>query len=366
MEIVTIIGARPQLIKAAALSHSIINKDFSNFFSERILHTGQHFDKSMSGQFFTELSIPKPYINLGVYGGGHGQNTGRMLELIERELITIKPDAVIVYGDTNSTLAGALAASKLNINVIHIEAGLRSFNKKMPEEKNRIVTDHLSDLCFTPTEAGKINLINEGISQLKIIHTGDLMADSIRIFSEKALKNQKLINNLNIKNKEFILATIHRAENTDDHQRLKSILSALGKCNHPVVLPMHPRTKSRIKSFGFEELLLPLIVIDPVGFFDMLLLERNSSLVVTDSGGVQKEAYLQKTPCLTIRTETEWSELIQTGWNKLADPYDEMSILKAIKSHLFFDRKTPRPNFYGDGHAAEQILNHFKKHLSKI
>jgi len=360
-----VVGARPQFIKAAALSRAI--SATGGVLQEQILHTGQHFDAAMSDQFFAELGIPAPAFHLGIGGGSHGANTGRMLEGIERVLLAERPDALLVYGDTDSTLAGALAASKLNIPVVHVEAGLRSFNRQMPEEQNRVLTDHLASLCFAPTESAVAHLRREGIAEERIVRSGDVMADAARIFGEQAeaqageLLGSSEMQAFSAEDQPFILATIHRAENTDDPARLKAILTALGQAPLPVLLPLHPRTRSRIETFQLEHLLKPLTITGPLGFLVMVLLERRAALVVTDSGGVQKEAFLQGTPCVTVRTETEWVELLEYGWNRLADPADPVAMLTAMAQQLALDASQPRPRLYGDGHAAEAIAERLLK-----
>lgn len=358
MQLITVVGARPQFIKAAALSRAIAATHAGpQAIQEKILHTGQHFDAAMSDQFFLELGIPEPAFHLGIGGGSHGANTGRMLEAIEEVLLAEQPDALLVYGDTDSTLAGALAASKLKIPVLHVEAGLRSFNRHQPEEQNRILTDHLADLCFAPTNTAVDHLKREGISPERIVRTGDVMADAARIFGEVAeARADELAVAITKLDGPFILATIHRAENTDNTACLQAILTALGQAPLPVLLPLHPRTRARIAEHGLERLLDPLTLTDPLGFLAMLLLERRAALVVTDSGGVQKEAFLQGTPCVTVRGETEWVELLECSWNRLANPADPAAMLTAMAQQLELDPSQPRPPLYGDGHAAEAIV----------
>ena len=363
MQLLTVVGARPQFIKAAAVSRSIAaTKGGDRPIVEQILHTGQHFDAAMSDQFFLELGIPEPAFHLRIGGGSHGVNTGRMLESIERVLLGERPDAVLVYGDTNSTLAGALAASKLKIPVMHVEAGLRSFNRHQPEEQNRVLTDHLSELCFAPTDTAVGHLQREGIPAERIVRTGDVMADAARIFGEVAdaraaeLLESGCLPGLCGSDQPFVLATIHRAENTDDPECLEAILTALGQAQLPVLLPLHPRTRLRIAEHGLEPLLGRLTLTEPLGFLAMVLLERRAALVVTDSGGVQKEAFLQGTPCVTVRRETEWVELLDCGWNRLADPADPAAILTAMAHQLALVTSHSRPLLYGDSHAAEAIV----------
>ena len=367
MKLLTIVGARPQFIKAAALSRAI--KASNGDIQEKILHTGQHYDVAMSHQFFEELGIPAPAFNLGIGGGSHGANTGRMLEAIEQILLEQPPDALLVYGDTDSTLAGTLAASKLKIPVVHVEAGLRSFNRHQPEEQNRVLTDHLSQLCFAPTETAVGHLQREGIPQDCIVRTGDVMADVARIFGEEVEEHAGEIlrgrfGRNSRSNQPYVLATIHRAEtliicSPRVNFKALALVATNGIDGHdplPVLLPLHPRTKTRLETYQLQPLLEPLTLMNPLGFFAMLLLERRASIVLTDSGGVQKEAFLQSTPCVTIRTETEWVELLECGWNQLADPGDSSSIIKAVGQQLFVESSRSRPPLYGDGHAAEEIV----------
>ena len=344
MKCVTIIGARPQFIKAAPVSAAMIEAGLD----EILIHTGQHYDYEMSQVFFDELKIPPPKYNLDISGGSHAQMTGQMLESIEAVIIKESPDFVLVYGDTNSTLAGSLAASKIHVPVVHMEAGLRSFNKKMPEEVNRILTDHISALLLCPSDTAISNLKNEGIVE-GVLAVGDIMADAAKQ-ALKIVSNTKdyppKVADFNFEN-EFDLLTLHRAENTDSSVRLESILEALatvvtvGFHDHgpmPVILPLHPRTKARIESFELQHFLDKFTLTSPLGFLAMVLLERRASLVLTDSGGVQKEAFLQGTPCVTVRTETEWVELVECGWNMLAEPSDPISILNAIQHQILFDQ----------------------------
>ena len=358
--IYTILGARPQFIKAAPLSKEI-NSKYNDIFKEEIIHTGQHFDENMSGKFFEELQIKQPRYLLNINKGTHGANTGRMIEGIEEILIKKKPNAVIVYGDTNSTLAGALAASKLNIPIFHIESGLRSFNRKQPEEQNRVLTDHLSELCFAPTNQSVLNLLNESINKDRIIKTGDIMADSMRIFEEKANERNFLLKKFNIENQNFILLTLHRQENVDYKEILYSILKGLSNIKLPVIFPLHPRTKEKINKFGLNYLLKNFIILEPLGFIDMMFLEKNASLIVTDSGGIQKEAYFQKTPCITLRKETEWVELIEHGWNKLTNPNNSKEIENSINYALNNNLKRKNINLYGQGYASKEILESIMK-----
>jgi UDP-GlcNAc3NAcA epimerase len=353
-KIVTIVGARPQFIKAAVVSRAFETK--SEIFREIIIHTGQHYDENMSDIFFSELKIPKPTFYLGIGGGSHGKNTGRMLEAIEVILLEEKPDAVVVYGDTDSTLAGALAAAKLHIPVVHIEAGLRSFNKRMPEELNRILTDHLSSLLFAPSNNSIINLEKEGILGSKVFLSGDVMFDAI-LFYKKFAKKPKSIN----EKKDFYLATIHRAENTNNLNRLKEILEALQELSKsiPVVLPLHPRTKKIIYDNFFD--ISNIEIIDPVGYFEMLWLIQNSRMVLTDSGGLQKESYFLMKRCVVLRTETEWIELIQNGWNILAG-FDKVSILNSVKKINLIENEYLNA-LYGEGKSGELIVSKIKEFI---
>jgi UDP-GlcNAc3NAcA epimerase len=350
--IVTVVGARPQFIKAAVVTKTL---QTTGDLHEILVHTGQHFDHNMSQLFFDELSIPMPKYNLGIGSGTHGAQTGRMLEAIEQVLMVEQPEWVLVYGDTNSTLAGALAAAKLGIKVAHVEAGLRSFNRSMPEEINRIVTDHLSSLLFAPTDAAVANLTREGIDGSIIKKTGDVMYDAMLHFSNQIDEGQLASWNLNAGT--YILASIHRAENTDNYERLFAIFGGLEKLakHYPVILPLHPRTKRALEHFGIP-MGQNLRICEPVGFFDMLLLERHARLIVTDSGGVQKEAYFHRVACVTLRNETEWVELVESGWNVLIPPTSSNEIAAAIEAVLSRPLPPWQP-IYGDGHASKEIVS---------
>ncbi|MGT2551826.1 non-hydrolyzing UDP-N-acetylglucosamine 2-epimerase [Acinetobacter geminorum] len=351
MKILTVIGARPQFIKASVVSAAIQK---SSGLQEKIIHTGQHFDQNMSDIFFNQLGIPKPDYQLDINSSSHGAMTGRMLEAIEKICLEEKPDRLMVYGDTNSTLAGALAAAKLHIPVAHIEAGLRSFNMKMPEEINRILTDQVSDILFCPTETAVKNLNNEGFNAkpVKVLNVGDVMQDSSMFFAERAVKSEVLAN---IPENGFIVATLHRAENTDVPERLKAIIEALNYINHhiqPVVLPLHPRTQKVVKSLGLK---LEMIVLEPIGYLEMIWLLKHCSAVVSDSGGVQKEAFFFKKPCITMRDQTEWVELIENGVNVLAGA-DTQKIIEFTQSMLHKNIEDPF-NLYGGGKASQNIVN---------
>lgn len=343
--ILTIVGARPQFIKAAVVSRAIKehNKSETNKIQEMIIHTGQHFDANMSDLFFEEMHIPKPNWNLKISGGTHGQMTGEMLKGIEKIILEVKPDWLLVYGDTNSTLAGALAASKLQIPIAHVEAGLRSFNMNMPEEINRILTDRISNLLFCPTITAVKNLKTEGYDYLpnKIINSGDVMYDAALYYQEFSKKP----NSLKFDNEVFILATVHRAENTDDSQKLCEIFDSLQIIakKTTVVIPLHPRTKKCLDSISYKITSQNLIIIEPVGYLEMIWMLENSTLVMTDSGGLQKEAYFFKKPCITLRDETEWVELIDEGYNLLCGSkqsrilagYEQMKNIKIEHSGLY-------------------------------
>ncbi|MBL0598179.1 UDP-N-acetylglucosamine 2-epimerase (non-hydrolyzing) [Aeromonas jandaei] len=350
--ILTIIGARPQFIKASVVSSAIQQ---TGGIEEIMLHTGQHFDANMSDIFFNQLNIPRPHIQLNIHGGNHGEMTGRMLKEIEQALLTHKPDRVLVYGDTNSTLAGALAAAKLHIPVAHVEAGLRSFNMKMPEEINRILTDQVSDLLFCPTDAAVQNLNNEGFvkKQVQVLQVGDVMQDAALLFAKKAVVPAGELPN------EFILATLHRAENTDSPERLANIVNALNQLHQtlaPIVLPLHPRTRKLIAEQGHE---LNVHLIDPVGYFEMVWLLEHCQLVLTDSGGVQKEAFFFGKACVTMRDQTEWVELVEVGANILVGA-DTARIISAAARNVGHNIQDFH-NLYGGGKSAQQIVKYLSK-----
>lgn len=356
MKILTIIGARPQFIKAAAVSRVIQSQ---HHLDEILVHTGQHFDANMSAVFFDELNIPEPKYNLGISGGSHGEQTGKMLIKIEEVFFEEKPDLVLVYGDTNSTLAGCLAAVKLHIPIAHVEAGLRSFNKLMPEEINRILTDHASDILFVPTLTAIKNLQKEGIAKSKIVQVGDVMLDATNYYSKKAETSSTILPDLDLSDKEYVLVTIHRAENTDNLNKLKAIFDRLEKLteSHKLVLPLHPRTRKALLHIGFSIDDSNIYFIDPVGYLDMLMLEKHSRMIITDSGGVQKEAYFHKVPCITLRDETEWTELVAIGCNFLSNPKNLLSVFnKALGLTSFTEQQ-----LYGKGDAAVRIVEKFRQ-----
>lgn len=354
MKIITIVGARPQFVKAAALSREIKKYDS---IEEIIVHTGQHFDDKMSSIFFDEMDIPKPQYNLNINGLSHGAMTGQMLEGIEKILLSEKPDLVLVYGDTNSTLAGALAASKMHIKVAHVEAGLRSFNMEMPEEINRILTDRISSYLFCPTTTAIDNLKNEGFDKFKtqIINSGDVMEDAARFYAKLADEKSNILKQLNLVKGDFLLATIHRAENTDNPQNLKNLVHSLNEIHqtHQVVLPLHPRTRKIIEASG---LVTHFTIIEPVGYFDMIQLLKNCSLVITDSGGLQKEAFFFRKFCITTREQTEWVELVDNGYNFIVGTNAQLitQTFNTLLGKSFPEAK----NLYGNGEACASICKH--------
>jgi UDP-GlcNAc3NAcA epimerase len=353
IKILTILGARPQFIKAGSVSREVKRvKEEGISIEEIIVHTGQHYDTNMSDIFFEQMQIPKPNYFLGIGGKSHGAMTGQMIEKIEEVALKEKPDWIMVYGDTNSTLAGAIVASKLHIKLAHIEAGLRSFNMKMPEEVNRILTDRVSNILFCPTDTAIQNLKNEGYENLdcKIVKSGDVMQDGAMFYKNLAVKPSVEIKN------DFILCTIHRAENTDDEARLKSIFEALNEIaeEKQVILPLHPRTKKILENLKLN--IRNLTVIDPVGYLEMVWLIDNCDFVMTDSGGLQKEAYFFEKQCITLRDETEWVELVECGANTLVGANKE-KILDAYKNNIEFNKENSRLDLYGGGKASQNIIN---------
>ena len=347
MKILTVIGARPQFIKAATVS----NKIRRNGNTEILVHTGQHYDNNMSDIFFEELGIPKPDYNLSIGSSNHGHQTGSMLMALEDIYLKEKPDMVLVYGDTNSTLAGSLCASKLLIPVAHVEAGLRSFNKAMPEEQNRILTDHISELLFTPTLTAVNNLKAENVTK-GVHNVGDVMYDAVNLFKERAKEVSTITRDLDLAPESYILSTIHRAENTDSIERLTSIIKALSECGKKIILPLHPRTKKFISEYNLH-VGDNIKIIDPVGYLEMLALQENSAKIVTDSGGVQKEAYFLNKPCITMRDETEWVETVNNGWNVIVGTDGD----KILKSIVYFKPKMKQQNIFGNGKAGNKILD---------
>jgi UDP-GlcNAc3NAcA epimerase len=356
--VATVVGARPQFIKAAVVSRALRSTSGAR---EILIHTGQHYDENMSDVFFEELEIPHPDIHLGVGSGSHAVQTGQMLEKLERVFIDEKPDCVLVYGDTNSTLAGALAAAKLHIPVAHVEAGLRSFNRRTPEEINRVLADHVSNMLFAPTEAAVENLQREGIAGYGVRLVGDVMYDAALYYGAKAEQVSGILGKFDLAPGGYVLATVHRAENTDDLERLRAIFGGLETVGQelPVVLPLHPRTRAALaRESMLEKASQHIRLADPVGYMDMVMLERNSRLVVTDSGGVQKEAFFYRVPCVTLREETEWVELVELGWNVCVSPKQPSIIYEAIMEQTSLSSKlagTDLPRLYGEGNAGSLI-----------
>jgi UDP-N-acetylglucosamine 2-epimerase len=354
MKVATVVGARPQLIKAAPVSRALREAGHREF----LIHTGQHYDYGMSQVFFEEMGIPEPDVNLGVGSGSHGWQTGRMLTLIEEVLSAERPDSVLVYGDTNSTLAGALAACKLRFTLAHVEAGLRSFNREMPEEHNRVLTDHCADLLFCPTRTAVDNLAQEGIK--RHVHlVGDTMYDAVLQFAEIAARRSTILEDLGVKPQEYLLATVHRPYNTDDPQSLRRLLAAFREIGEPVIFPVHPRTRRKIAELngtsGMESSTAGDVrMIEPVGYLDMLRLEQSARVILTDSGGMQKEAYFFGVPCVTLRPETEWVETVEAGWNILVGT-DRERIVEVASRHAP-DQNTPPPPLFGDGRASARIV----------
>lgn len=348
MKVITIVGARPQFIKAATVSRAFV----ASGIQEILIHTGQHFDANMSDVFFDDLEIPLPKHHLGIGGGSHGQNTGRMIEAVERVLIQEKPDWVLVYGDTDSTLAGTLAAVKCRFPVAHVEAGLRSFNRRMPEEINRVLTDHAASMLFAPTHDAVRNLAAEGIGDERVRLVGDVMYDAALFYGAKADAQSDVLTRIGLSKQEYILSTVHRAENTDDIHRLTAIFEGFALLDRQVVLPLHPRTR---KCMTQNSLKLPanVLAVDPVGYLDMVMLEKNAALIATDSGGVQKEAFFYRVPCVTLRDETEWVELVEARWNRLATPINSQNMLDTMNAALGSIGDDMQP--YGDGSAAIRI-----------
>lgn len=350
--ICTIVGARPQFIKAAPVSRALAAS-----FREVLVHTGQHYDYGMSEVFFQEMEMRTPDFNLGIGGGTHAQQTGKMLIEIEKVLDSVNPDYVLVYGDTNSTLAGALAAAKAQIPVAHVEAGLRSYNRAMPEEINRVLTDHVSSLLFCPTDVAVKNLTSEGVTQ-GVYQVGDVMYDALLYNLSLARQRSTILQALGLEKRTYALATVHRAGNTDDPGRMAAILKALGMLSIQVIFPIHPRTRKMIQEMGLS-VSENVMAIEPVGHFDMLLLQEGANCVLTDSGGMQKEAYLLGVRCITLREETEWVETVEVGWNKLTG-VDPDAIRMTFES---WHPSSERPTLYGDGNTAGEICGILSRKL---
>ncbi|AKB45802.1 UDP-N-acetylglucosamine 2-epimerase (plasmid) [Methanosarcina sp. Kolksee] len=347
MKIASVVGVRPQFVKA-----SVVSRELRKSNKECLIHTGQHYDYEMNKIFFEELGIPEPDYYLGVGSGSHGQQTGEMLRKLEEVLMVEKPDLVLTYGDTNSTLAGALAASKLGIKNAHIESGLRSFDKSMPEEINRILTDHCSDILFCPTQNAVNNLEEEGITK-NVYLTGDVMVDSLLLNKEIAEAKSSLLNDLNLKTRDYIVVTIHRASNTDNFENLQNIIEALRELNENIIFPIHPRTEKLLKNYDlYDSLPSSITLVKPLGFLDFIKLMNHAKMILTDSGGVQKEAYILKVPCVTLRENTEWIETIKDGWNVLVGSNKER-IIKTVNG--FMPSVQEHCNRFGDGSASNRI-----------
>jgi UDP-GlcNAc3NAcA epimerase len=353
IKVVSIVGTRPQFVKAAMVSRALRAR---NGIREVLVHTGQHYDQAMSHIFFAELGIPAPDYDLGIGSAPHGAQTGRMLEAIESVLLQERPMWAVVYGDTNTTLAGALAAAKLQIRVAHVEAGLRSFNRRMPEEINRVVTDHVAECLLAPTALAVANLRQEGILPERIHLVGDVMYDAALYYGARAERESRILETLGLTAQQYLLVTIHRAENTDDPLRLSTIVEGLilAASEIPVVFPLHPRTRRALCAYNLiERASTHLRLIDPVGYLDMTMLEKKARVIVTDSGGVQKEAFFHQVPCVTLREETEWVELVESGWNRLIPPLDPAQICAGVLQK--FCPCAIASSVYGDGRAAERI-----------
>lgn len=349
MKIASIVGVRPQFVKA-----SVVSKELRKKHDEILIHTGQHYDYQMNNVFFSELNIPEPDHFLGIGSGSHGFQTGEMLKKIEEVLLKEEPDLVLTYGDTNSTLAGALAASKLHVKNAHVESGLRSFDKSMPEEINRILTDHCSDLLFCPTKNAVNNLRNEGITD-NVHLTGDVMADSLLYNKKVAETKSNILNDLVLKSKSYFLTTIHRASNTDNKENLKNIVDAFSELKETVVFPVHPRTEKFLKEYGmYDKLKSSVELVKPLGFLDFIKLMNHAKMILTDSGGIQKEAYILKIPCITLRENTEWGETVEDGWNVLVGANKDKIIEMVNGFHPSLKAHKDR---FGNGNASEKIVS---------
>lgn len=355
LKVVSIVGARPQFIKAAMISRKI--REYPNV-EEIMIHTGQHYDANMSEIFFTQLDLAPPQYNLAVGSESHAKQTAEMLLGIEKVLLEEQPQWIIIYGDTNSTLAGALVAAKLNIPIAHVEAGLRSFNRQMPEEINRLIADQLSQLLFAPTKTAVENLQQEAIAEHKIHLVGDVMFDAMLYYSKHAAQYSTILDNLNLQSKQYILATVHRQENTDNQSCLEKIMQGLQLVakDFPIILPLHPRTRKMLEHYNLLKFAAQFIqFIDPVGFLDMIVLQKNARVIATDSGGIQKEAFFCGVPCVTLRTETEWVELVEAGYNIVVAPHDAKIIQQAILQATTREIINPQ-NLYGDGQSAHKMV----------
>lgn len=354
MRVLTVVGARPQFIKAEPLGRALVGAGHEHI----LVHTGQHWDFGMSQVFFDELDIAPPTINLGVGSGPHGKQTAEMLLGLEQQMIEWRPDWVLVLGDTNSTLAGALAAAKIHVPLAHVEAGLRSFNRRMPEEINRVLTDHAADRLFAPTDTAVRNLLREGVDSARIVCVGDVMYDAFLHFLPTARRSSTVADTLGVRGVPYVLATIHRAENTDDGERLTTIMRALQVVaqRYPVLVPLHPRTRAALQASELAlDALTPVRFIEPLGYLDMLALESEAALIVSDSGGVQKEAFFCRVPCVTLRDETEWTELVESGWNRLCSPVSVAAVTAGVLSSLGVQGADVE--LYGGGQSASLIAH---------
>jgi UDP-N-acetylglucosamine 2-epimerase len=353
MKVISVVGVRPEFVQSSVVSRGLRTKH-----EEILIHTGQHYDYQMNKVFFEQLNIPEPRYHLDIGSGSHGYQTGEMIKKVEEVLIKEKPDFVLVYGDTNSTLAGALAASKLHIKTAHVESGLRSFDRSMPEEINRIVTDHCSDILFCSTINALNNLKNEGITE-NVYLTGDVMVDSILYNREIAEKKSNILSELGLKNKEYLVATIHRASNTDNENNLKNIVDAFSELNETIILPLHPRTEKFLKTYGlYNKLKSSVIITKPLGFFEFIKLMNHAKMILTDSGGIQKEAYVLQVPCITLRENTEWIETVEDRWNVLVGT-DKRRIIEEVSS--FSPSLNTHRNRFGNGNAGTKIVSILKE-----
>ncbi len=352
-KVLSVVGARPQFIKAATVSRALTARPGVR---DVMVHTGQHFDANMSDVFFGELEIPEPAYNLGIRAARHGSMTGRMLEAIEQVMLDERPDVLLAYGDTNSTLAAALAAAKLHLPVVHVESGLRSYNRRIPEEVNRVLTDHASDLLLVPTQTAVDNLMREGFPPERVALVGDVTYDAALYYGDAAERRSTVLQRLGLESGGYAIATVHRAENTGDERSLRAIFGAFAAlaAELPVVLPLHPRTRGALAAAGVRAEGVPGVhLVEPVGYLDMAMLTKHARLVATDSGGVQKEAFFYRVPCVTLRPETEWTELVELGWNVLAPPEDAASLERALRQSVGRTGREGQP--YGDGHASERV-----------
>ncbi len=357
MKTLLIVGARPQFVKAAPMIDALKRQPGNEVL---LLDSGQHYDENMAGVFFKELGLPKPDFSLGIGSGSHGAQTGRMLEAIEKVLLEVKPDWTVVFGDTNTTIAGALAAVKLHFPLAHIEAGLRSYDRRMPEEVNRVLADCISDICFAPSESSRANLLKEGVAESRVMVVGDVMVDALNKYGAIADENSEVLSRYGLEPKGYLLCTLHRASNTDDPSILSLLMETFMEIGSkmPLVLPLHPRTREALRQINLlEEVERKISVLPPASYLDMLKLEKSAKLIATDSGGVQKEAYIFGVPCVTLRSETEWVELVEAGWNRLAPPTTKAEVVDAVLEELARETRPARPPIYGEGDASGRIAD---------